>query len=114
MANEVVRVFERFADAEHARSALLAAGFEPASVHLSALEDEAGPVEGNFVAGNGRTARGRTGVLRSPTDDQDQPYELNYAEVVYRGVHVLAIDADDEERRRLGADILDGLGGRSV
>lgn len=100
MANELVRIYDRLADAEQARESLLASGFAPPNVRLSVRDDEAGPVEGNFITGNGRDTRDRSEDL----------YEPNFAEVVQRGTCMLMVDAEDEERRLRASEILDRLG----
>lgn len=100
MADELVRIYDRLADAEQARERLLASGFAPSNVHLSARDDEAGPVEGNFVAGNGRETR----------DRREDGYHTNFARVVQRGTCMLTVDAEDEGRRQRATEILDRLG----
>jgi hypothetical protein len=58
MAEPLVRVFDNIAAAEEARRALLEIGFDPDAVQLSANEDEAGPVEGNFLLDEKDTGQG--------------------------------------------------------
>ncbi|HZF79538.1 MAG TPA: hypothetical protein VEZ89_07080, partial [Rubrivivax sp.] len=54
----LVRSYASLDDATHTRQALLNEGIDPDQVLLQVIQDEAGPVEGNFVVGNGRTAHG--------------------------------------------------------
>ena len=42
----LIRIFDHFADAQQARSALLEQGFPPHAVDLDTVGDEAGPVQG--------------------------------------------------------------------
>ncbi|WP_119157053.1 hypothetical protein [Caldimonas tepidiphila] len=102
MSNELVRIYDRLADAEQAREGLLASGFPPASVHLTVTNDEAGPVEGNFLVGNGRDTRNRTEDL----------YDPNFAKVVQRSSCMLTVDVEDEGLRRRASEILDRYGSR--
>jgi hypothetical protein len=113
MANEIVKVFDRYEDAEQARSALLAAGFAPGQVRLQCNEDEAGPVEGNFLVGNGRRP-GRAGGVSSAADHRDLPYELNYDHPELRGLHLLLLDAPSDEQRARAEEILGGFGARDI
>ena len=52
--NGLVRSFATLERAEAARSAVLSLGVSSDAVQLQVLQDEAGPVEGNFLVGNGR------------------------------------------------------------
>ena len=113
MANEIVKVFDRYEDAEQARSALLAAGFAPGQVRLQCNEDEAGPVEGNFLVGNGRRP-GRAGGVSSAADHGDLPYELNYDHPELRGLHLLLLDVPSDEQRGRAEELLGGFGARDI
>ncbi|AKJ27517.1 hypothetical protein [Caldimonas brevitalea] len=107
MAHDLVRSYDDFSAAEAAREALLQSGFPAEAVHLTVRDDEAGPVEGNFVAGNGK--RGPTGwidALKGFGTDKDYTYEHNFADSVQRGVYLLTVDADDDQLRSLAGDIL--------
>ncbi|MCC7596780.1 hypothetical protein IGS61_04740 [Janthinobacterium sp. FW305-129] len=42
----LIRIFDQFADAQQARSALLGDGFPPHAVQLDTVDDEAVPVQG--------------------------------------------------------------------
>lgn len=108
----LIKVFERFADAEDARSELLAAGFAPYQIRLGAPDDEAGPVEGNFTVGNPDKA---TGVLESIinafTGADHNSYERNYANPAFRGVYHLCVDAQDQQLLARAQDIMRRFGG---
>ncbi len=109
------RVFDRLADAEHARTALLSAGFEPDSVNLSANHDEAGPVEGNFVCGNIKEATlKRTEFSRRNGFLRDNAYEHNFARTADRGNCLLVVQTRDEAERRRALDIMAHHGARDV
>lgn len=104
MANELVRIYERFADAEQARESLLASGFPASSVHLTDRGDEAGPVEGNFISGNGRGTR---------TEGEDL-YTPNFARVVHRGMCMLTVDAEDDGQLQRASEIMGRYGARDI
>jgi hypothetical protein len=110
MATTLVRVYDRFLDAESARNELLSCGFPSSSVHLNVSEDEAGPVEGNFTVGNASMpADGTSSSFRSG-DSTDHTYEHDYAKVVQRAGCLLTVDADDDEQRNRASDIMNRFG----
>lgn len=112
MSSPLICSFDRFEDAEQARALLLAAGLPLGSVALRVIEDEAGPVEGNFVSGNGH----RDGS--SPPDGVitggATPYERNFARTVSRGVCLLMVEADDEVLRQRAGAVLGRYTARQV
>jgi hypothetical protein len=114
MANEIVKVFDRYEDAEQARSALLAAGFASDQVRLQCNEDEAGPVEGNFLVGNGRRGGRAGGVSSRSAEHGDLPYELNYDHPELRGLNLLLLDVPSDEQRRRAEEILGGFRARDI
>lgn len=110
MTQPLIRTFERYADAQQARDALLGAGFE-GRVELSVRDDEAGPVEGNFTAGNGRPARsGEPGVREPLTRAGDDAYHRNFRDVAHRGLHLLVVQAGDGDEQQRARAILDRYG----
>jgi hypothetical protein len=58
MEKPLIYVFDDFATAERVREEMLSYGFDPAGVQLTAAEDEAGPVKGNFTVGDYTTVKG--------------------------------------------------------
>lgn len=88
-----------------ARQSLITAGLPGDLMETRVIEDEAGPVEGNFLVGNGRTAHGRPpgGVLAGP----EVPYEENFSRVVTRGGHLLLVHVRDAQQRELAAQVLE-------
>ena len=119
MPRALIRTFERYADAQQAREALLAAGFD-GRVELSVPDDEAGPLEGNFAVGNGRAAS--AGDARQPfTRPGDDVYHRNFRHAPQRGMNLLIVQAeqDDEHERacaildRYGAIDIDGLSAKN-
>lgn len=58
--NQIVRVIDSFEDAERARQALLAEGFERDSIEITHTGDEAGPSEANFTVGDSPSVKGGT------------------------------------------------------
>lgn len=89
----LIRSFDTFDAAQAARQALVQAGVPPGQLELRVIDDEAGPVQGNFVIGNGITTEGRPpqGVLAGG----EVPYEPNFARLVNRGVHLLLVHPGD-------------------
>jgi hypothetical protein len=108
----LVRSFETLEAAAAAVNALVNAGFPHGAIELRVIEDEAGPVQGNFVIGNGRTVHGhKPSPLRTGLD---VPYEENFKQVVNRGVHLLLVDTVDAAGRKLAEQILEAAGGVPV
>jgi len=54
----LLRSFGTLDEMMAARQALLAAGLPADRIETRVIQDEAGPVEGNFLVGNGRTTHG--------------------------------------------------------
>jgi hypothetical protein len=102
----LLRTFARFEDAEAARERLLSAGLPRTSVQLQNLQDEAGPVEGNFVTGNARTRDGDLLAMGSSRVGE-LPYEGNFNDTVHRGVHLLVVEPADDAQRGEAVAILD-------
>jgi len=94
------------------REDLLAAGVGRDAIELRVLQDEAGPVEGNFLIGNGVALGGRRpqGVLSGA----EVPYRANFATTVARGSHLLIVRVESEEQRRDVLDIASRRGGIDV
>ena len=97
--------YDDFERASRAHEALRALGLPPQALELRVLHDEAGPVEGNFVAGNGRRdRRSMNGVMAEIPGGDITPYDLNFAQQVERGANLLVIrPRDDAERTRIVA-----------
>jgi hypothetical protein len=83
--------------ANAAVDALVAAGLPRAAMQVTVLQDEAGPVQGNFLIGNGQTTHGR------PPDANrtglEAPYDENFRQPAYRGGFLLALEGLDEAQR---------------
>lgn len=99
MPHTLLRSFARFDDARSARDRLVAGGLPASAVEVRSLEDEAGPVEGNFAIGNGRAARGSLDA-----------YALNFAGASH-GTNLLVVETADDAQRARAESMLDGLGG---
>lgn len=99
MPHTLLRSFARFEDARSARDQLVAAGLPASAVEVRSLEDEAGPVEGNFAIGNGRVARGSRDA-----------YDLNFAPAS-QGTNLLVVEVEDHALRDRAESMLEGLGG---
>lgn len=107
MAHTLVRLYDSFSKAEHARSALLGAGFTRESVQLSACEDEAGPVEGNFILDQKDTGKGPPS---GPFDTEKRTDAYNNAQPVWRAGYMLTVDAEDEEALSRASGIMAQFG----
>lgn len=105
MANTLVRVFERFSDAQNARNELLTCGFPPSDVQLTTNEDEAGPVQGNFTVGD---------ATDGSSNSDKTSYERKYGNVVQRGVYMLTVDANEEDQLVRASDIMSRYGASSI
>jgi hypothetical protein len=70
------------------KSAVLSLGLSPDAVQLQVLQDEAGPVESNFVVGNGREA-----------PDDTSAYAANFANPVARGSCLLVLITIPNDQR---------------
>ncbi|HYF19623.1 MAG TPA: hypothetical protein VEA40_17285 [Ramlibacter sp.] len=91
----LVRSFSTLEEASAAQSALLASGLAPGAAELRVIDDEAGPVEGNFVSGNGRTTDG--GPPRGMRTGPQVPYEDNFQKTVRRGAFLLIVSAQQDQ-----------------
>jgi hypothetical protein len=117
MPNTLIKVYDEFSAAQNAREQLLASGFSPASVHLTAGEDEAGPVEGNFYIGNkDADNHGIVDTLRSMFDGSDDrnsndAYTRNFKNAVHRGLYTLTVDAVSDDESSRASDIMDRFSG---
>jgi hypothetical protein len=97
----LVHTFDRLDDAQAAREALLAAGFAADRMQITALQDEAGPQQGNFISGNGR-------------DKEEHfvgDYAQNFADAQYRSSQLLTVGLVAEDERHRAAEVLASHGG---
>lgn len=112
MPDTLVRVYDRFARAESARAALLDSGFPSESVHLTPSDDEAGPVEGNFILEYKDADRAQDKSAFDSLLDRDDINEgLNRQDVAWRGHYLLTVDVQDDEQFRRASDIAEKFGG---
>ncbi|WP_148415808.1 hypothetical protein [Noviherbaspirillum massiliense] len=118
MANTVIRVYDNFSAAQHARDALLASGFSDEEVQLTAREDEAGAVRSNFAIGNahGGTISSRRKFSDAPMGSKENTdYQNDFAEPTPQQASVmLTVDAGDEARCDRACDIMDRYGAIDV
>jgi hypothetical protein len=100
----LLRSFSTLDEMMAARQALLDAGVPAERIETRVIEDEAGPVEGNFLVGNGRTTHGGPpdGVLAGP----EVPYEPNFSRIVTRGGHLLLVHAIGAAQREQAMEVL--------
>ena len=101
--NGLVRSFATLERAEAARSAVLSLGVSPDAVQLQVLQDEAGPVEGNFLVGNGREA-----------PDDTSAYAANFANPVARGSCLLLLLTIPDDQQSKVESVLNEFGGVDV
>jgi len=102
MEHAIVRIFDVFESAQHAREALLAEGFGPDEINVSVANDEAGPVEGNFTVGN------------SPIEGDDHTYDRNYAKTNQTAQCLVTVAAADAVQAARADAILVRFGARSI
>lgn len=88
----MIRSFEVYEEADAARAEMLAAGLPADELNLRVIQDEAGPVEGNFLVGNGRAA-------------DDDPYTTNFEKAVTRGTFLLEVHSRDAGLRDVATGI---------
>lgn len=109
-AREVlVRSFESLEEAQALRERLVESGVPAEAIELRVLQDEAGPTEGNFLIGNGRTTHG--GAPGPVLAGNELPYEHNFAHTVTRGAHLLLVRPIDADMRERAQRTLEGSGG---
>ena len=96
----IVRVFDVLDHAEQACKQLFSEGFSRDSVELTVREDEAGPVEGNFMVGN------------SPAGSLQHTYDSNYAHVRQRGHCLVTVMTRGSAQAAHAGLLLDRCGGR--
>ena len=101
--NGLVRSFATLERAEAARSAVLSLGVSSDAVQLQVLQDEAGPVEGNFLVGNGREA-----------PDDTSAYAANFANPVARGSCLLVLLTIPDDQQSKVESVLNEFGGVDV
>jgi hypothetical protein len=120
MSTTLVRVFDHLEHAVEARRQLLEAGIDSGRLDLTSLDDEAGPVEGNFISGNSdtslRNGSGRTNLLPrgSAVGSDDQTYSRDFRHVERRGSMMLTIDAEDERQAELAGQVMERVGGTAL
>ena len=107
----VVRIYDNLAVAQHARDQLLSSGFAPDSVHLISNQDEAGPVQGNFILDENDIGHGRGGGLMHRlfgTAERTDAY--NSSRPVWRDSYLLTVDTDDDAQLERASDIMERTG----
>lgn len=116
MPHTVVRIFNDLTIAQHARDQLLNSGFTPDSVHLSANQDEAGPVEGNFILDEMDTGHdsGRRLIhkLFGSGNRTDAPH--NSSRPVWPDSFLLTVDIDSDEQLERASDIMERTGSHNM
>ena len=108
MSETIVCTFDDLARAQSARDALAAEGFDPRAMHLTVRDDEAGPAEGGFVAGNGEVSTGGNTAYRPKP--LKNAYEQNYQPVRWRAGIVLSVAIEHPQDRSRVKDIVGRFG----
>jgi len=108
------RIFRSLASAENAMNALREAGFDREALSLVSQQDEAGPVEGNFVIGNGREDP-TLGSAPTPESggESDNPYQRNFGDQAGDGIFILTLQAEEAQHGR-AAEIMGQCGAIDV
>lgn len=109
MSTTLVSIYDRFPAADNARNELLASGFDNDCVHLSAQEDEAGAMKGNFTVGNPDRNLGEKRNKFGP-DKDNQTYARSYAHPQQHAAILLTVDAENEQQTERAATILHRCG----
>jgi hypothetical protein len=112
----LIRTYDSLSNAQDARSLLLASGFSSSCVQLAAIEDEAGPVEGNGILDEKDTGRGPRsgGIMGSLFGVEERTDAYNNAEPLWRSGILLTVDAADEEQCFRAVEIMDSCGAIDV
>ncbi|MFL6709518.1 MAG: hypothetical protein ACJ8HI_15055 [Massilia sp.] len=106
MNHTVVRIFDNVEQAQHAREAMLAAGFGADAVSMSVTGDEAGAVAGNFYVGNPH-------VGNPPGAGGDDSYQRTYADPRPSSQCIVTVDTGDDDGAMVrAAGILEQFGAR--
>ena len=111
MPEPLIYSFPRLEDAVAARNSLLSAGVDPVEMEIRVIADEAGPVEGNFLVGNGRDARDDTAETGNQGGPDAPPYAANFTDVGTRGLHLLVVGPEDQQVLDRAAAVLRDSGG---
>lgn len=107
MPTTVVRIYDKLSIAEQARDQLLSSGFSSDRIHLSSNQDEAGPMENNFILDEKDTGGGPMHRFFG-TEERADAYDN--ANPVWRSSYLLTVDTDDDEQLELASDIMERIG----
>ena len=111
----LIRIFDHFADAERARTALLADGFAAHAVQLHTADDEAGPVQGNFTVGNYDTITSWLGrAVHAVFGGDNRAYQRNDGKTAFRGMSRLIVATRHAEEQARAQAILHACGGSDI
>lgn len=111
MTHTLIRMFREIGQAQQAREALLAGGFDADHVHLDASEDEAGAAAGNFVLPRKDTPQGARSGVDAPPGEQAAPTN---SQAMRRGQYILTVETGDAGAEQRAADIVDRYGAVDV
>lgn len=111
MPTTVVRIYDKLSIAEQARDQLLSSGFSSDRIHLSSNQDEAGPMENNFILDDKDTGHGpRSGPLHRFFGTEERTDAYGSAHPVWHSSYLLTVDTDDDEQLELASDIMERIG----
>jgi hypothetical protein len=106
MSTTLVKVYNRFSDAEQARNALVSSGFPPEAIHLESSADEAGPVQGNFALEYKDSDNDNDNSVFDSLFGRDDPNEgRGRTEVAWGAGYIMTIDAVDDAQSARASDI---------
>jgi hypothetical protein len=103
MTNFVLRMYDTLSGAEAARAALLAEGFDADQVEIEAMNSEAGPVAGNFIAGNSSDHSNHSGIGDSGN------YSENFQEVRHGAIIKLTVAVNSDVGQAKANEVLDRM-----
>src|SRR5262249_44211548 len=102
MGHMLARSFDRFSDADNARSALLDSGIPPSCVQLDANMDEAAATGGSWMFDTKEKAR-----ASGKTPGTEKRQGTSRADPEWCSTFVLTVDASDDNQRSLALGILE-------
>lgn len=111
MSHTLIRMFREIGQAQQAREALLAGGFDADHIRLDATEDEAGAAAGNFVLPRKDTPDGERSGIDAPPGEQEAGVN---SQAMLHGQYILTVEADDAGGQQRAADIVDRYGAVDV
>ena len=115
MADTIIKVFDRFSDAQNARGELFASGFASSCVHLRTRQDEAGLPESHFGTGGTATVTEAVeGIFQLLTGSGARNVEGRPHQATQRGMYQLSVDVADQLEFARASAIMKRCGGADI